>query len=76
MKRIFIGMIVLYQKGLSPILKQILGVPAMCRYSPSCSEYAKIVIYKYGIAKGGVMAVKRLLSCQPFAHPDKQIIKS
>jgi putative membrane protein insertion efficiency factor len=75
MKKIVIGTITLYQRVISPFLRQILGMPVICRYSPSCSEYAKIVIYKHGIVKGGIMAMKRLLSCRPSIQPKKQILK-
>ncbi len=37
-----------------------------CRYIPTCSEYAVIAIKKYGARKGGYMAVKRILRCNPF----------
>jgi len=36
-----------------------------CRFSPTCSQYAKIVIEKHGVIKGGGLAVIRILSCQP-----------
>ncbi|MBI2596686.1 membrane protein insertion efficiency factor YidD [Candidatus Daviesbacteria bacterium] len=35
-----------------------------CRYEPSCSEYSKRVIIKYGVAKGGWLAIKRIGSCR------------
>jgi putative membrane protein insertion efficiency factor len=40
--------------------------PAMCRYTPSCSEYALIAIKKYGPLKGGWLALKRILRCHPW----------
>lgn len=40
-----------------------------CRFSPTCSQYAKIVIEKHGIVKGGWLAIVRLLHCQPFYQP-------
>jgi putative membrane protein insertion efficiency factor len=39
-----------------------------CRFVPTCSEYAAEAIEKYGVAGGGLMAVKRLLRCRPFAR--------
>jgi uncharacterized protein len=49
-----------YQVGISPLL------PASCRFVPSCSEYGYQAISKYGIIRGGAMAVWRILRCNPF----------
>ena len=61
-KFIFLLMIRIYQAVVSPFLG-----PA-CRFYPSCSEYAYEAIDKYGVIKGGYLAVKRLFRCHPF-HP-------
>lgn len=53
----------LYQVALSPFLG------THCRFEPSCSHYAQTAIAKHGTVKGGVLAVKRLLRCHPFAKP-------
>lgn len=37
-----------------------------CRFIPTCSEYAYEAIEKYGILKGGLLALYRLLRCNPF----------
>ena len=50
-----------YQIAISPML------PAGCRFQPSCSEYAFEAVQKYGAAKGGYKAVRRLLRCHPFS---------
>lgn len=42
--------------------------PPTCRFVPTCSEYALQAIEKYGIIRGGLMAVRRILRCHPF-HP-------
>ena len=43
------------------------GLPAnTCRFYPSCSHYGYQSIYKYGAAKGSLMAAWRLLRCNPF----------
>lgn len=55
-----------YQKIISPALKQLLGISCMCRFTPSCSEYAKVSIKQYGSIRGLFMTVVRLLHCQPF----------
>ena len=61
--QVFIAAIRTYQRFVSPSL------PAgTCRFSPSCSEYAAQAIAKYGAARGGVMAAKRLGRCGPW-HP-------
>ena len=52
----------MYKKLLSPML------PAACRYVPTCSEYAEEAIERYGVLRGSVKAVWRLLRCHPFAH--------
>ena len=53
-------MIRLYQTYLSPMMGP------HCRFYPTCSEYAKIAISRYGALKGGWMAVKRICRCHPF----------
>ena len=50
----------LYQAAVSPYL------PGLCRYSPSCSDYARGAIAKHGFAKGAALAAKRLARCRPF----------
>ena len=58
--KVFILMIRSYRAWISPML------PPSCRYVPTCSEYAMIAIKRYGAAKGGWMAFKRILRCHPF----------
>lgn len=60
MSRTALAAIRLYQAAVSPYL------PGLCRYSPSCSNYAYEAIAKRGFAKGGLIAVKRLARCRPF----------
>jgi len=59
-KKPMIAAIRFYQRSISP------GLPPRCRYIPTCSEYAAEAIEKYGAAKGGLLAAKRLLRCHPF----------
>ncbi|GGE91117.1 MULTISPECIES: membrane protein insertion efficiency factor YidD [Sphingomonas] len=41
-------------------------IPPTCRYSPSCSSYAIEALSRYGAAKGGWLAARRLLRCHPW----------
>ena len=59
-----IKMIDFYKKNISMFLADK-GVH--CKYEPTCSEYAKQAIQKYGTKKGSVLAVKRILRCNPFS---------
>jgi putative membrane protein insertion efficiency factor len=59
MRALALLLITAYQKLLSPIL------PRSCRFYPSCSEYAKQAIQKYGVVKGGWLALKRIARCHP-----------
>ncbi|MDD9148493.1 MULTISPECIES: membrane protein insertion efficiency factor YidD [unclassified Sporolactobacillus] len=62
MKYIFIFLIRLYQKFISPL------TPPTCRFYPTCSQYAVEAFDRFGVFKGGWLTVRRLLKCQPF-HP-------
>jgi uncharacterized protein len=72
-KRFLLLMIDIYQILLSPIVKQFLGTSRMCRYSPTCSEFAKNAIEEQGVLRGGKSALRRLLSCHPLAKGEKGI---
>ncbi|MBU6208086.1 MAG: membrane protein insertion efficiency factor YidD [Alphaproteobacteria bacterium] len=41
-------------------------LPSSCRYHPSCSAYAIEAVQRYGAAKGGWLALKRIARCHPF----------
>lgn len=49
-----------YKYFISPLL------PPSCRFYPTCSEYAAEAIDKYGVVKGSVLGMKRILRCHPF----------
>ena len=51
-----------YQRVISPAL------PRRCKYYPSCSQYAVEAIKRYGVLRGLVLAVWRLLRCNPWSH--------
>ncbi len=61
MKKIFMFLVRFYQRYLSPLK----GTPC-CRFIPTCSEYAYQAFEKYGVLKGGYLAVRRLLKCHSF----------
>jgi len=61
MKKILIKFIEKYQKYISPILGN------NCKYYPSCSEYTKQAIDKYGAIKGSFYGIKRIFRCNPFS---------
>jgi putative membrane protein insertion efficiency factor len=56
-----LALIRLYQAVVSPSLP-----PDTCRFYPTCSHYGYQAIYKYGAIKGTIMAVWRVLRCNPF----------
>lgn len=60
-KNITLGLIGFYQKFFSKAL------PPSCRFTPTCSEYTKQAIEKYGFFKGGLKGIVRILHCHPFS---------
>jgi len=59
-KRPVLAILRFYKRAVSPLL------PPACRFHPTCSEYAYEAVEKYGIIKGGRLAVWRILRCNPF----------
>ena len=57
---LMLALIAFYRTCISPLL------PPACRYTPTCSQYAKEAIQKYGPFKGGWLALKRILRCNPW----------
>ena len=64
MKKVFLALIRFYQRFISP------AFPARCRFHPTCSAYAYEAITKYGVCRGGYLALRRFLRCQPFYKGD------
>ena len=62
MKRILLALIRFYRKHLR-------HAPC-CRCVPSCSQYALTAIERYGVIKGGYLALRRILRCHPFYQGD------
>ncbi len=52
--------IVVYQRLVSPLLGP------NCRFYPSCSQYAREAMLKYGVRRGAVLAVRRIVRCNPW----------
>lgn len=62
LRRLFVLPIRLYQRLISPLM------PPACRFEPSCSEYGARAILAHGVLKGSLLAVWRILRCQPFGR--------
>jgi len=60
MKKIALLLIRFYQKAISS------HTPPTCRFQPTCSHYGYEAIEKYGLIKGGWLAIKRIARCHPF----------
>ncbi len=61
MKRLLLKGIRFYQREISPRKR------ACCRFVPTCSEYARTAVERYGAIHGGWLAAKRIARCHPFA---------
>lgn len=64
MKRVFLWLIRFYRGYISPLRRPC------CRFTPTCSAYAMEAIEKYGALKGGYLAFRRILRCNPFYKGD------
>ncbi len=62
MRKAVMGSLRLYKRWISPML------PSACRFQPTCSEYMHEAVWRYGVARGVGMGIKRLLRCQPFCQ--------
>ncbi|MEP6924283.1 MAG: membrane protein insertion efficiency factor YidD [Pyrinomonadaceae bacterium] len=62
MKFLLVELLRFYKAAISPWL------PAACRFTPTCSQYAVEAIQKHGAMRGSLMAVWRVCRCQPFAR--------
>jgi uncharacterized protein len=61
-RAVAVAPIAVYQRVLSPFL------PRRCKYEPTCSHYAADAIREYGILRGAVLALWRLLRCNPWSY--------
>ena len=64
MKWFLLSLITFYQRHISP------AFPGKCRFRPTYSEYAIEAIRKYGVLKGVLLALRRILRCHPFYKGD------
>jgi putative membrane protein insertion efficiency factor len=69
MKILVLDLLSIYKAVISPFL------PPACRFEPTCSEYAREAVAKYGAAKGTWMGLKRILRCQPFCKGGHDPVK-
>lgn len=61
-QRLLLGLIRAYQYVLSPWLGN------QCRFTPTCSEYARLAVLEHGALKGSWLALRRVVRCHPW-HP-------
>lgn len=59
MKHLVLTLISFYSKAISPLF------PSHCIYAPTCSEYAYTAIARFGVCRGGWLAIKRVGRCHP-----------
>ena len=62
MKKICIGLIKFYRKNISPLKGH-----GVCKFTPTCSQYALEAYEKYGFFKGTALTIWRILRCNPFS---------
>lgn len=68
-RRMLVYLIRLYQKYISPCF------PKHCKYYPTCSEYTRQAVDKYGIIKGSLLGIIRILKCNPFSKGGVDLLK-
>lgn len=61
LQKIACAMVRAYQCAISPII----GGRAACRFTPTCSEYTRQSIMKYGVLRGTIMGIRRISRCRP-----------
>jgi len=66
MTRILLALLDFYRRWISPAVHSL--SPGGCKYLPTCSEYAYVAIANHGPLKGTLLAVARLLRCNPFVR--------
>lgn len=56
----FVLLVRFYQIAISPLK------PPTCRYNPTCSSYALEALKRYGLFKGGMLTIRRIMRCHPW----------
>ncbi|MBX3242940.1 MAG: membrane protein insertion efficiency factor YidD [Acidobacteria bacterium] len=69
MKFLVLDLLGVYKAVVSPFL------PPACRFEPTCSEYAREAVERYGALRGTWMGLKRILRCQPFCKGGHDPVK-
>ena len=59
-QRMVIALVRGYQRFISPLL------PPSCRYQPTCSEYMVVCVKRFGVSRGTLLGVQRILRCNPW----------
>lgn len=62
MEKLVLLLIKFYKCTISPFLK------SQCKYYPTCSEYALLAIHRYGLFKGIIKSIARIIRCNPFSN--------
>lgn len=68
-RKLVIYLIKFYQLCISP------RIGSHCKYYPTCSEYTKQAVDKYGIIKGSLLGIIRILKCNPFSKGGVDLLK-
>lgn len=68
-RKILVSLIRGYQLCISPRLGKY------CKYYPTCSEYTRQAVDKYGIIKGSLLGIIRILKCNPFSKGGVDLLK-
>ncbi len=68
-RKILVSLIRGYQLCISPRLGK------HCKYYPTCSEYTRQAVDKYGIIKGSLLGIIRILKCNPFSKGGVDLLK-
>ncbi|MCX7821731.1 MAG: membrane protein insertion efficiency factor YidD [Brevinematales bacterium] len=68
LKNVLLFFITFYKKFISPLL------PSACIYKPTCSEYSKEALFKFGIIKGLILSFLRVLRCNPLFKGGEDVL--
>ena len=68
-RKLLCKLIKFYQLAISP------RIGSHCKYYPTCSEYTRQAVDKYGIIKGSLLGIIRILKCNPFSKGGVDLLK-